>query len=144
MKHQPRFRITLIFVSISLYLSFYLFSPFSHHHHDEIQANGEDVFHSHFLSVAAQQESSAEHHHSINRTHNHNHLPFSNTSLTNLIPRFTHPSMVALHVNTIYGSEKEDNVLSSSFNKFAHNWKHLRDKCIRTATNVSPPFDLAA
>ena len=144
MKHQSRFGIILISVFIALYLSFSLFTPLFHHHYEAIQDVNQIVYHSHLLNQTAQQRKSSNCNHSVGTIHNHNHITYLNTVINNLSMRCVNPSMNASLVNSNCCFDIKNAGCGSFFIESTYKWKDLKDKCIRTATNVSPPFVLAA
>ena len=128
-----------------LYLSFYLVSPFFHYHHEDSIRDEEEVdYHSHLLQDAVQKTNTTECHHTLDQNDEHNHPVVINALVTNLSPRFVDTLSNTLIFCNIISFEFKTESCKIKFTENFHFGKILKDKCIHFASNVSPPFAVAA
>lgn len=136
---NSKYKISILTISIG-YLYFFLLFPFFHYHKlSENNSIEVEKFHSHLSNdLQEHQHDSSEDHHSIDSFSNHHHFVKLNTiesiSLKRII-NFTFPQLVTenylgnnavKYSKCLIDTQPENNIL----------W----EKCVQTATNVSPPL----
>lgn len=123
-----------------LYLSFYLLSPFFHFH-DEFDLHGEEEkYHSHLLEESLQENAQSECHHTLDKNDEHTHHLVLNAVISTVSPRFTDiPSYTSLHYEINY-LELTNATDHKNYSNDFHLGKLLKEKCVHSASNVSPPF----
>ena len=132
-------RLSFVLVAL-LYLSFYLFSPLFHYHHENLGLEEEKIdYHSHLLQEITQNAKTTETNHTLDQNDGHNHSVVINTLITNLPTRLAYTPNVTLLFNKILDLELHTNSVEYNYSEDIHLGKTLKDKCIHSATNVSPP-----
>lgn len=129
-----------------LYLNFFLLSPFFHHHHIEegIAKEEKTTFHSHLLNRSLEDHHSENmNHHSLDDT-NHDHVIRVNFTIGISFSR-------TLQLNHIYDFFSIHFYFSDSsgekITRFVNTDPLIQlqwEKCVHSASNVSPPFVIAA
>jgi len=127
-----------------LYLSFYLLSPFFHYHDELLPYDKQEEYHSHLLKEAEQNKSATECHHTLAKENDHNHPLIINAVITNLPTR-----LIVIQDIKFLSFDLAELVIPDVSNKINFKvdlqfWKILKDKCVHSASNVSPPFAVAA
>lgn len=139
LKNKLAFSLTAL-----LYLSFYLLSPFFHFHDEMFPGEEQEDYHSHLLKDTVQDKNATECHHTLAQNDEHNHPIVINAVITNLPPRQINTPDSELISIIFYNLEFQTESSKTNFTEDFHFWKILTDKCVHTASNVSPPFFLAA
>ncbi len=126
------------------YLSFYLVSPFFHYHEELIRGYEKEDYHSHLLNEIAQKKNATECHHTLDQNDEHNHPIVINAVVTNLPPRFVDTPHSTLISTIIIRLEFQNESSETKYAGDFHFGKILKEKCVHSASNVSPPFVIAA
>ena len=123
-----------------IYVFSFLLSPYFHHHADELLQNDKHKFHSHLF-----EHSHNDHSNKDNNSHNlaessdhHFHFVKLNSSTT-IISKRVKQNFVSVTILDLSSTTEKSNYISSVFEKKPINFL-LRDRCVQTATNVSPPL----
>jgi len=144
MKKLTRKNNIFIYAFSFLYLTFYLLSPFFHHHY-KISADGrQEEYHSHLLKESAQKINAAECHHTLHRNDEHNHPLVINAVISNLPPRQINSPDSELVSIIFYSIKFQSESSVVNITEDLQVWKILKNKCVHSANNVSPPFVLVA
>lgn len=137
-------RLSFVLVAL-LYLSFYLFSPLFHYHDENsVLEEGKVDYHTHLLQEVTKKTNTTECHHQLDQNDEHNHPIVINVLVTNLPPRFVDIVNNSLLFSNIFDVEFETKANKTNFASDLYVGKTLKDKCVHSATNASPPFILAA
>ncbi|MBM4172096.1 MAG: hypothetical protein FJ214_09535 [Ignavibacteria bacterium] len=122
-----------------LYLSYYLISPFFHFH-DEFDLHGEEEkYHSHLLEETLQGNAQSECHNTIDQNDEHTHNSVLNYIVSTFSSRFTDIPSNTLSYNEINYLELTNTPEEKFYSNDFHLEKTFKDRCIHTASNVSPP-----
>ncbi|MDA3860634.1 MAG: hypothetical protein PF445_05360 [Melioribacteraceae bacterium] len=134
-KYRP-----LVYTISLFYLSFFLFSPFFHHHHGYAEYNQENVTksHSNLLDNVHDDDLFCTTHCSLGET-NHNHIQIVSTVFTSQSRTFQINHVYAFYSIQFYSPDISEIV---STRNLINNPTVLSqwEKSINTATNVSPPI----
>lgn len=137
-------RFSSVFVAL-FYLSFYLFSPLFHHHHEDLGLEeGEVDYHSHLILEISKQTNTTKCHHQLANNDEHNHSVEFNILVSNLPPRFVSIGHYSILFDNICDLEFESETQKINYVSDLQFGKTLKDKCVHSAANVSPPFILAS
>ncbi len=135
-------KIFFAFIAL-LYLNFYLVSPYFHYHENSIRGHAKENYHSHLLNKIAQKKNATECHHPLNQSNEHNHPIVINAVVTNLSPRIVdtlHSTLISTIIIILeFQNESDETKYTEDF----HFGKILKEKCVHSASNVSPPFVIA-
>lgn len=127
-----------------LYLSFYLISPFFHFHEESINRDANGEYHSHLLNELTQKENLTDCHHISDHNTEHNHPVVINTVAANLSTRLITTLNNDLLLNNIIDLEFQSKSIGSNYTDEFHLGKTIKEKCVHSAGNVSPPPYLTA
>jgi hypothetical protein len=129
----------LISIAALSYLVFYLFSPFFHFHDEWIRNLDKDQFHFHLFAVETNNSDESNCQHIVDQHDEHNHPIVITAVVTNIAPRFenTNSNFYLFQDIKEFDLQIESNKIN--FVEDFHFDKLLKNKCVHTASNVSPP-----
>jgi hypothetical protein len=130
--------VTIVFV----YVILYLYSPFIHSHSNSNGSISSHYYHTHLIDIESNDEFDYDHFSYQNEKHHHHII--LNVLVTNPTPRF----QKFISSIILYDVKNEDE-LGNELNTKKFIEVHLKtilpvDKCIHSASNVSPPNILTA
>lgn len=131
------------FVALT-YLSFYLLSPFFHYHEEYLKSLGKDKYHSHLFNKVSGSPQESGCHHNIEEDDVHNHPLIISAIVTNLSPRIDSNLNEGIQHYDLIEFGFESNIYATNYCDDFHFSKILKEKCVHSASNVSPPFIFTA
>jgi hypothetical protein len=129
----------VIAAAVLSYLAFYFISPFFHFHHEDHFPGISREYHSHWFNNLSTNETDSSALHAFENENNHSHANVINTFTTTYSKRILQISFSII----TYAEYKDASFENSAGNtnpllKFSIN-KYRWEKCVHTASNVSPP-----
>ena len=139
MNHITKKYRSIVYLLPLVYIFSFLLSPYFHFHAEELIHNDHHRFHSHIFEGSHDDHSGEDaHSHNLDESSDHDlHLAKLNGSTTLLTKRGVQNYFAVITLN--FSSTEQPNYLKSIFEKKPINFL-LRDRCVQTATNVSPPL----
>ncbi len=133
-------KFSFFFIAL-LYLSFYLFSPLFHFHHENIElVEGSKIYHSHLIQEETKNTSTSDSHFSLEHHDQHTHNLELNAVVSSLSTRLTDIQ----NKTSLYNEIDYLVFINTSVRKLnssdSHNNKFHQDRYVHSASNVSPPF----
>lgn len=131
---------TIVYLLPLIYFFSFLLSPYFHHHAEELSHKDHHKFHSHLFE-------DSHNDHSSEKTHSHNldestdyHFHFVKlSSSTTITTKRVEQNFVPTTFLDLSTTNEEHNYNRRVLEKKPINFL-LRDRCVQTATNVSPPL----
>lgn len=140
MNHKSKSYRSIVFLLPLFYIFSFLLSPYFHHHAEELFHNDHHKFHSHLFEDSHDEHPSTEtHSHNVDESSNHHfHFVKLNSSST-ITTKRVEQNFVSVTLLDLSIQNEEQNHNNSALEKKPINFL-LRDRCVQTATNVSPPL----
>ncbi|MFA5804399.1 MAG: hypothetical protein WC879_07125 [Melioribacteraceae bacterium] len=109
-----------------------------------MRGHEKEDYHSHLLNEIAQKKNATACHHTLDKSDEHNHPIVINAVVTNLSPRFIDTPHNIPISTIIISIEFQNESVETKYAEDFHFGKILKEKCVHSASNVSPPFVIAA
>jgi len=130
----------LVYLLPVVYVISFLLSPYFHHHADELSHNDHYKFHSHLFENSQNDNSNEEtHSHNLDESSQHHFHFVKLSSSTTIITKRVEQNFVPISFLDLSSTNEEHNFNKKVLIKKPINFL-LRDRCVQTAANVSPPL----
>jgi len=144
MTNKNNKNIILLLLIGTLYLYFYFLSPlFHYHHYSDYKSIDHEKIHSHLFHSKAENSNTIGHQIDIEHD-DHNHPISMNAIVFVLSQRMIDVPNSSIDFFNIIGFEPENESFETNYVTDYHFGKILKDKCVHTSSNVSPPAFLTA
>ncbi|HET55282.1 MAG TPA: hypothetical protein ENN33_08700 [Ignavibacteria bacterium] len=140
MIHKSKTYRSIVYLLPLIYIFSFLLSPYFHHHADELSHNDHHKFHSHLFENSHDDHSGEEtHSHNLDESTDHHFHFVKLSSATTITTKRVEQNFVPITFLDLSSTNEEHNYNKRVLEKKPINFL-LRDRCVQTATNVSPPL----
>ncbi|MEW6507155.1 MAG: hypothetical protein AB1432_05350 [Bacteroidota bacterium] len=132
----------VIAAAVLSYLVFYFISPYFHFHNDDHFLGTSQKYHSHWFNNTSASETDGSVQHAFENENNHSHAHVINAITTTYSKRILQNQFsIITYAEYNYASIENSTDNTNPLLKFSIN-KYRWEKCVHTASNVSPPSNL--